>query len=217
MSTALQGAVMETSDLNLLGPDKVHERLNALNLQNDTRVTVSPELARQVCEYTHSRGIVSSSIMNLGNRYGIELQVINCATGAKFARVTNEAETRNDIVRVLGVTATQLRVKLGESKDSVARFNQPLELASSSSPDALQFLALAYQSHLHGDLPAAIADYNRAIEKDPNLALAYAAEGSIYSYVGPEARTTETLTKPFALRDRNQPSPRANHHADGFG
>jgi len=71
---------MQTPYLNLLGPDKVHETLHALNLPNDTRITVSPELARQVCEYTHSRGIVSSSIMNLGNRYGIELQVINCAT-----------------------------------------------------------------------------------------------------------------------------------------
>jgi len=202
MSTALQVALMQTPYLNLLGPDKLHETLHALNLPNDTKVTVSPELARQVCEYTHSRGIVSGSIMNLGNQYGIELQVINCATGAKFARVTNEAETRNDLVRVLGVTATQVRTKLGESKDSIARFNQPLELATSSSPDALQFLALAYQSHLHGDLPAAMADYNRAIEKDPNLALAYAAEGSIYTYVGPEARTTETLTKAFALRER---------------
>src|SRR5260370_11988157 len=47
-----------------------------------------------------------------------------------------------------------------------------------------------------------MANYNRAIEKDPNLAVAYAAEGSIYSYVGPEARTTETLTKAFALRER---------------
>jgi len=202
MSTALQVALMQTPYLNLLGPDKVHETLHALNLPNDTKVTVSPELARQVCEYTHSRGIVSGSIMNLGNRYGIELQVINCETGAKFARVTNEAETRNDLVRVLGVTATHLRTKLGEPKDSIARFNQPLELATSSSPDALQFLALGYQSHLHGDLPAAMADYNRAIEKDPNLALAYAAEGSIYAHVGPEARATETLTKAFALRER---------------
>jgi serine/threonine protein kinase/DNA-binding winged helix-turn-helix (wHTH) protein/tetratricopeptide (TPR) repeat protein len=202
MSTALQVALMQTPYLNLLGPDKVHETLHALNLPNDTKVTVSPELARQVCEYTHSRGIVSGSIMNLGNRYGIELQVINCATGAKFARVTNEAETRDDIVRVLGVTATRLRAKLGEPKDSIARFNQPLESATSSSPDALQFLALGYQSHLHGDLPAAMADYNRAIEKDPNLALAYAAEGSIYAYAGPEARATETLTKAFALRER---------------
>jgi len=202
MSTALQVALMQTPYLNLLGPDKVHETLHALNLPNDTKVTVSPELARQVCVYTHSRGIVSGSIMNLGNRYGIELQVINCATGAKFARVTNEAETRDDIVRVLGVTATQLRAKLGEPKDSIARFNQQLELATSSSPDALQFLASGYQNQLHFDLPAAMADYNRAIEKDPNLALAYAAEGSIYAYVGPEALAIETLTKAFALRER---------------
>jgi hypothetical protein len=103
--------------------------------------------------------------MNLGNRYGIELQVINCETGAKFARVTNEAETRDDIVRVLGLTATRLRAKLGEPKDSIARFNQPLELAASSSPDALQFLASGYQNHLRFDLQAAMADYNRAIEK----------------------------------------------------
>jgi eukaryotic-like serine/threonine-protein kinase len=202
MSTALQVALMQTPYLNLLGPDKVHETLHALNLPNDTKVTVSPKLARQVCEYTHSRGIVSGSIMNLGNRYGIELQVINCKSGATFARVTNEAETRDDIVRVLGLTATRLRAKLGESKDSIARFNQPLELATSSSPDALQFLALGYQNHLHFDLPAAMADYNRAIEKDPNMALAYAAEGSGYVSVGPEARVTETVTKAFELRER---------------
>jgi serine/threonine protein kinase/DNA-binding winged helix-turn-helix (wHTH) protein/tetratricopeptide (TPR) repeat protein len=202
MSTALQVALMQTPYLNLLAPDKVHEALHPLNLPNDTKVTVSPELARQVCEHTHSRGIVSGSITHLGNRYGIELQVINCETGAKFARVTNEAETRNDIVRVLSVTAAQLRAKLGEPKDSIARFNQPLELATSSSPDALQFLGSGYQNHLHYDLPAAMADYNRAIEKDPNLALAYAAEGSIYAAVGSEARATETFTKAFELRER---------------
>jgi hypothetical protein len=39
--------------------------------------------------------------------------------------------------------ASQLRLKLGESRDSVGRFNQPLDQATSSSPEALQFLALA--------------------------------------------------------------------------
>jgi len=109
---------------------------------------------------------------------------------------TNGAETRNDLVRVLGVTATQVRTKLGESKDSIARFNQPLELATSSSPDALQFLALAYQSHLHGDLPAAMADYNRAIEKDPNLALAYAAEGVYIRMWAPKPARQRLLRRP---------------------
>src|SRR6266403_589798 len=44
MSTALQVALMQTPYLNLLGPDKLHETLHALNLPNDTKVTVSPEI-----------------------------------------------------------------------------------------------------------------------------------------------------------------------------
>lgn len=200
MSTALEVALMQTPYLNLLGTDKIHETLHALNLPDDTKVSVSSELAKQVCEHTHSRGILSGSIKDLGNRYGIELQVINCETGARFARVTNEAETRDDIVRLLGVTATQLRAKLGESKDSIARFNQPLELATSSSPDALQFLASGYRNQLHGDLPAAVADYNRAIEKDPNFALAYAAEGSANGWLYKDGLVG--LSKAFELRNR---------------
>src|SRR5260370_31309786 len=116
--------------------------------------------------------------MHRGNRYGIELQVINCETGAKFARVTNEAETRDDIVRVLGVTATRLRAKLGESKDSIARFKQPLESATSSSPDAFQFLALGSQNHLRLDLPPSLPDYNWPPAKNANLALADAPDAA---------------------------------------
>ena len=47
-----------------------------------------------------------------------------------------------------------------------------------------------------------MADYNRAIEKDSNLALAYAAEASIYATEGPEARAIEAATKAFELRER---------------
>jgi len=114
--------------------------------------------------------------------------------------VTNGAETRNDLVRVLGVTATQVRTKLG-SRRFHRQVNQPLELATSSSPDALQFLALAYQSHLHGDLPAAMADYNRPSRRTRTWLWPTRRRG-VYTYVGPEARTTETLTKAFALRER---------------
>jgi len=75
MSTALQVALMQTSVSQSLGPTSSTKRFTPESAE-DTKVTVSPELARQVCEYTHSRGIVSGSIMEFGYRYGIELQVI---------------------------------------------------------------------------------------------------------------------------------------------
>jgi len=201
MDLAWQIALFQSPYLNLLGSDKVHEALSLLRLPEDTNVTVSPELARLVCQRTNSRAIISGSIADLGNHYGIELKAINCRTGRIYERVNNEAETRGDLVRVLGVAAAQLRGKLGEPRDSLAKFNQPLELATSSSPDALHFLASAYKSHLHWDLNSALADYHRALEKDENLALAYAGAASAYGALGDEARLRSAAARAFQLRE----------------
>ncbi|HUA00460.1 MAG TPA: protein kinase [Candidatus Aquilonibacter sp.] len=201
LNTALQVALFQSPYLNLLGTDKLHETLHFLQLPEDTNVTVSPDIAHQVCQHTNSRAIISGGIMDLGNRYGIELQALDCRTGRRFVRITNNAEARDDLVRVLGWTAAQLRVKLGEPKDSLAKFNQPLELTTSSSPDALHFLASAYESHLHGDLSAAVEDYERALEKDPNLALAYAGEASAYTSEGDEPGMRTACAKAMELRE----------------
>jgi eukaryotic-like serine/threonine-protein kinase len=91
---------------------------------------------------------------------------------------------------------------LGESIDSVRRFNQPLDQATSSSPEALQFLALGYKKQLAGDIPVALVHYERAIENDPNFALAYAAEGSGNLWLDKHAVALVGMSKAFELRNR---------------
>jgi len=200
MNIALQVALQQTPYLNLLGGDKVHETLRLLRLSEDTRIT--PDVALEICRKTNSRAVVSTSIKDVGNRFRIELSTIDCRSGKTLEQVVHEAETREDIVRTLGLSASQLRLKLGESKDSVRRFNQPLDQATSSSPDALQFLALGYKKQLSGDTPGALAYYQRAIEKDPNFALAYAAEGSGNQWLNKIALALVDFSKAFELRSR---------------
>ena len=91
---------------------------------------------------------------------------------------------------------------LGESKDSLRRFNQPLDQATTSSPEALQFLALGYLKHLSGEIPGALSYYARAVEKDPNFGLAYAAEGSGNLWLDKPAQAAVDFSKAFELRDR---------------
>src|SRR5579859_1101855 len=200
MNIALQVALQQTPYLNLLGGDKVHETLRLLRLSEDTRIT--PDVALEICRKTNSRAVVSASIKDVGNRFRIELSTLDCRSGKTLEQVVHEAETREDIVRTLGLSASQLRLKLGESKDSVRRFNQPLDQATSSSPDALQFLALGYKKQLSGDTPGALAYYQRAIEKDPNFALAYAAEGSGNQWLNKIALALVDFSKAFELRSR---------------
>lgn len=126
--------------------------------------------------------------------------MIDCRSGKTLAQVVHEAETREDIVRTLGLSASQLRLKLGESSDSVRRFNQPLDQATSSSPDALQFLVLGYKKQLSGDIRGALAYYERAIEKDQNFALAYATQASGNRWLHNDALALVGSSKTFELR-----------------
>jgi serine/threonine protein kinase/DNA-binding winged helix-turn-helix (wHTH) protein len=204
LSFALLVALGQTPYLNLLGGDKLHETARRLGLSEDTKISplVTPQVALQVCLKTNSRAVVSASIKDVGNRFRIVLSAIECQSGKTLEQEVHEAETRDDIVRTLGLSASQLRSSLGESRDSLRRFNQPLDQATSSSPEALQSLALGYEKQLRGDLSGAVSDYQRAEEKDPKFALAYAAHGSGLTWLQNPNQAVDKLSKAFELRDR---------------
>lgn len=200
MNLALQLALQQTPYLNLLGGDKFRETLRLLRLSEDARIT--PDVALEICRKTNSRAVISAFIGDAGNRFRIGLSVIDCQSGKILEHVVDEAETRGQIVRTLGSSASQLRLKLGESQDSVRRFNQPLDQATSSLPDALQFLALGYKKHLSGDVPGALAYYERAIDKDPNFGLAYAAASSANAWLSKPGPALANSSRAFELRNR---------------
>jgi DNA-binding winged helix-turn-helix (wHTH) protein len=198
MNLALQVALQQTPYLNLLGGDKVRETLRLLGLSEDTRIT--PDVALKVCRKTNSRAVISAFIGDAGNRFRIGLSAIDCQSGKTLEQVVHEADTREDIVRTFGLSASQLRLKLGESSDSVRRFNQPLDQATSSSPEALQFLALGYKKQLGADIPGALVYYGRAIEKDPNFGLAYAAASSANTWLSRPGPALVDSSRAFELR-----------------
>jgi pentatricopeptide repeat protein len=197
---ALHTGLEQTPYLNILASDKVFGNLAQLGLHLDAKIT--PEIARQICLRSNSKMVVTSSIADAGNRFQIELDAVGCQNQETFARVRQDALRREDIVHTLGVAAVQLRHKLGEPSASIAQFNQPLELAASSSPEALQLLTDGYKHHIVNDLQTAESFYQRAIEVDPNFALAYSALGAAYQTQHKTVLTAAPEEKAYALRDR---------------
>ncbi len=139
--TWLRTGLEQTPYLNVLAANKVGEALRTLHLSADpTKMT--PQTAREVCVRSNSKMVIAGSIAEAGNSFHIELDGINCQSGKTIERVSNDAPSRTLVVHVLGVSAAQLRAKLGEPDASVARFNKPLDEATSASPEALQLLPL---------------------------------------------------------------------------
>ena len=135
---------------------------------------------------------------------------MDCQSGSTIKPINREAASRNDVVAALGNAALQLRRELGEPASSVDKYNSPLDRATSSSPDALELLTLGYRRHLTGNLLEAIPYYERAVQTDPNLALAHAALGAAYSTVGDAKQAAVAARTAFSLRDRMTAPARFN-------
>ena len=81
----------------------------------------------------------------------------------------------------LGEATRRLRASLGESMASVESYAAPIEQATTSSLEAFKAYDLGRQRHFGGQYFEAIPLYRRAVELDPDFAIAYAALGITYN------------------------------------
>jgi eukaryotic-like serine/threonine-protein kinase len=187
--------------LNIVSDDKIAGTLKLMGLAADARLT--RDVARQVCARTNSAVVIDGSISSIGGPYAVGLNAVNCKTGEKLATEQVESEDKSHVLGALTKAATQIRTKLGESRDSLAKFDTPLAEATTSSLEALQAYSLGYKTQLFQNNPvAAIPLLRRAIALDPNFALAYARLGTTYSGLVEPGLAAENLKKAYALRDR---------------
>jgi eukaryotic-like serine/threonine-protein kinase len=208
LNNALRYEMDQTPYLNLLGVDKTYATLGQLKLAPSTKIT--SEVARQICSKTNSKMVISDSIADAGNGYRLEMRALDCGSGATLAEEGRAINARNEVVHELGATAARLRRKLGEPAQSLARFNQPLEKATSASLEALQTGAEGTKLFLAGNPEAALPLYQRGIELDPELALTYEGIGMANGALGHYDLMAAAVTRAYQLRDRMTEKDRLN-------
>jgi len=196
LKTALNISLRQSPFLNVLPDSEVSKTLQEMTRPASTKVT--PELAREVCQRTHSKAYIASSIASLGSQYVLGLKVANCENGDALAEEQATAITKEKVLDALGNAASKLRAELGESLATVKQFDVPLSEATTSSLEALKAFSLGEKAH---GTSAAPPYHQRAIELDPNFAMAYAGLGVDYSVLGETGRTSECFAKAFQLRE----------------
>ena len=202
--------------LNVLSEGKVQQTLALMGKPSDTRLT--PEIAREICQRGSVKALITGSIASVGNQYMVTLTAISAASNDTLAEVQDRAESKDSVLKALDSTASQMRQKLGESLASVQKFATPLQEATTSSLEALKSYTLGDQRHVVNDELGAATFYKRAIELDPNFAMAYARLAVVYSNFGQMSVSKPYLDKAFELKDRTSEPERlyitAHYYAD---
>jgi tetratricopeptide (TPR) repeat protein len=185
--------------LNILSDRKVSETLRLMGRPSNERVT--RDVAGELCMRTGSKAILLGSISKLGGQYVIGIDAVGCSSGDSLAKEQEEAATKEDVLKALSTAAASLRGKLGESLASIQKFDVPVE-ATTTSLEALKAYSMGITtSRTKGDA-AAIPFLKRALELDPNFAVAYASLGVMYGNLGQASLSAENIKKAYALRDR---------------
>jgi eukaryotic-like serine/threonine-protein kinase len=200
LKEALAVQLEQSPYLYLLPESKIQDALRFMGRKPDERIT--KDLAREISLRENAKAIISGSISSLGSNYVIAIEAANSQTGDSLARQQVEASGKEQVLKSLDKAATGLRQKLGESLASVQQFATPLEQATTSSLDALKAFSLGQGLHNHLEDSASIPDLQRAVELDPNFAMAYAVLGTVNSNVGNAKAAVQCLTKAYELRER---------------
>jgi len=197
---ALAVQMEQSPYLHVVDDEQTRRVLRLMGRSPDESLTHA--VAREVCERGGVKAMLAGSIASLGRNYVIDLQATNCRTGNSLAREQREAESRENVIQTLGHAASALRGKLGESMASIQKFDTPADDATTSSLEALKAYSLAEDMRARTSGLDSIPFYKKAIELDPNFAVALARLGVVYSNSAEQELAKEYSKKAFALRDR---------------
>ncbi len=185
--------------LTLVSEQRIRQILRLMDQPADARLT--SQLAREVCERTGSTAVADGSIQLLGTQYVLSLRARNCRTGNTLDEEQAQAARKEDVLSALGGIASRFRKHIGESK-VVEEHNIPLEEATTPSLEALKaYSAARMVNYTDASLSSAIPLLQRAIEIDPNFAMAYAFLGRIYGDIGEDGLSAENARKAYLLKD----------------
>ena len=186
--------------LNIFPEERVRETLRYMGRSPDEPVT--RDLAREIAQRQGVKALLVGSISSLGRHYVINLEAVNAATGETFLREQVEAESRERVLGRLGDASARFRESLGESVGSIEKFAAPIEQATTPSLEAFKAYDLGRQKHFSGRYFEAIPLYRRAVELDPNFAIAYAALAIAYGTAREDDLASQFSQRAFALRER---------------
>ena len=200
LKQALAVQLGQSPFLNIFPEERVREALRFMGRSPDERLT--KDIAREICQRQGLKAMLIGSIASLGNNYAITLEAINAGTGDTIAREQVEAQSKEQVLSSLGTAASELREKLGESLSSITRHHVAIEQATTSSLEALKAYAMADEERTRGNAFQSLSLYKRAIDLDPNFAMAHARIAVFYGNQGQMDQAQPFAQKAFDLRDR---------------
>src|SRR5262249_4043940 len=200
LKEALEVQLRQSPYLGVVPEQRIEGTLKLMGRKPGERLT--REVARDVCQRTASKAMIGGSIAQLGASYVISVDATNCRSGDTIEKTQVQAARKDDVLASLGAAAGRLRRNLGESLQSIGKYDAPIQDATTASLDALKSYSVGMATRRRQGDAASMPFFRKAIEQDPNFALAHARLSTVYGNLGEQLASRDEITKAYGMRDR---------------
>jgi eukaryotic-like serine/threonine-protein kinase len=199
LDKALEVKLTESPFLSVLQDADVRRTMRTMRHEPDERVT--QDLGIEICKRQGLKAVVVPEIAAFGSKYLITLEALDARNQKSIARRQEQAENKEQVIAALGKAGSRLRRQLGESLSSLEKYDAPLDLATTSSLEALQAYRTGQTLFRSGKQREAIPFFERAVELDPQFCSAYGVLGTAYYSISDDQASRKNFAKAYELKD----------------
>ena len=206
LGEALAMQLRQSPFLTVVPEQQVQATLRLMGREPMTPVT--EEIGREVCQRAAAKALLGGTVAMLGSSYVITLSAQDCVDGDVLAEEQAQAASKEDVLAVLGNAVTKFRQQLGESLASIQRYDVSIEEATTKSLEALKAYSQAIRTRRMTSDFDSVPFFRRAIELDPEFALAYARLGTVYNNLGQNEEAKKMTARAYELRQKTSEAER---------
>jgi tetratricopeptide (TPR) repeat protein len=198
---ALAVHLQQSPFVHIVSDHEVRRTLALMRQPPDRPLTT--QVAHDVCRRTDGYAVLGGTLSLVGSEYVLGLEALDCQTGETLTRRQLKASRKEDVLGAIDTAGSDIRRILGESSDSIRRFDTRVHrMLTTGSLDAFEAYTAGERNVFSQGGWSAVPFFRRAIEIDPEFAYAHAALGLVLGTFGEAAGSSIHTEKAYQLRDR---------------
>jgi serine/threonine protein kinase/Flp pilus assembly protein TadD len=187
--------------LNVLSDDRVYGILKKLNLLEARKY--STEDLTKVASEGQAAYTLSGSLMKAGENIIINLTLQMPQTGKVISLIPVECKDEKEIMSKVEEVATKIKADLNLSSEQISNdIDKETGKITTASPEAYRYYRESRELGNKGEDSKALQLMLKAVEIDPEFAMAYRDLGITYGNLGYFDKAGEYIKKAFEHRDR---------------
>src|SRR5690606_7309190 len=203
LELAFRVSLEQSRHVNVLGDMKVRQVLG--NMRVDPDAPLDRSTAAEVAVREGVKAVIVPTVAEVHGRVRVTAEMIDPGSGAVVWVGHADGAGAGSTLQSIDTVVAALRGGLGESAQMVAHAAQPLPRVATSSLDALKSYALGLEAYRVADYALALQHFERAIELDPEFALAYLGAVRALVTTADAGAAEEYVARAAELRERLAP------------